>query len=218
MCACVGDEENCCLVAPYLYKFIQTPIFISENTADSYQVFTQGRSPDKMTPDTKSYIEYLLNILATSLKQQVMRGKKAKSDGLFAPACLAHAIPWNGNKAATVNGKNLQMMFGDWYFGRGGIQGSYMEVDNSTSIAKLQCCESKRGTNALAEAIQRRLRQLRKVGEVQAQEEADAIASAQLRQCEVPGHEPVAKSTKSALGTVLAVSSRRPLLLLRLPK
>ena len=37
--------DACCAAPPTLYRFIDTPLFVSENTADSYQVFVQGQAP-----------------------------------------------------------------------------------------------------------------------------------------------------------------------------
>ena len=93
--ACPPDEiTKCCNSVPYFYPFMKTPTFISENTADSYQVYVQGRCPQAMTANVQKYVLYLRSILAGSMLERVVEGSKSKQDGLFAlPAWL---MVWHG--------------------------------------------------------------------------------------------------------------------------
>ncbi len=133
------SAERCCTLVPYYYPYIKTPTFVSENTADSYQVFAQGLCPHAETPQVEAYVGYLHDILAGSMTQQVVHGNKVAQDGIFAPACLAHCMTWTGNKAATVRGKSLGQAFGDWYMGRD-KPGASMYFDNSTDTQQLLAC------------------------------------------------------------------------------
>ena len=134
---CANNAEKCCQSVPYIYPYLKTPIFVSENSADSYQCFTQGRCPHSMTKDVEDYVLYLRNLLTMSMGKKVVNGGKKDQDGLFAPACLAHAMHWNDSPDATVEGKNLQQAFGDWYFKRGE---NHFYLNNSTSVKDLLSC------------------------------------------------------------------------------
>ena len=131
----------CCALPPYIYPYIQTPMFVSENTADAYQVFEQGQCPRSKTEKTKEYIDYLRNILVSSMNKVIVRGSKRSQDGVFAPACLRHCMYWTAeeNMAATIRGKSLQQAFGDWYYERGS-PGSFMYLNNSSDPRQLLSC------------------------------------------------------------------------------
>lgn len=117
------------------YRFIDTPIFVSEDTADSYQVFTGNGCPRSNSAMVNDYVQYLRAQLAGSLTEQIIvNGKPA--NGLFAPACLRHCMEWV-EKTADINGRTHAQAFGDWYFGRGG---SSTSLNNSTDPATLLAC------------------------------------------------------------------------------
>ena len=80
---------------PIFFEYIKTPIFVSENTADKYQVEAQGGMPNTpglpcvatpmlllcrfaapLTTGCREarYIDYLRNILAGSLSTEVLSG------------------------------------------------------------------------------------------------------------------------------------------------
>ena len=71
-------------------------MFVSENTADAYQVFRQGLCPTSFDRNAEAYIDYLRGILAGSLEKVIVHGGKVKQDGLFAPACLKHLPTLSG--------------------------------------------------------------------------------------------------------------------------
>eukprot|EP00937_MAST-01D_sp_MAST-1D-sp2_P000899 g899.t1 len=138
---CLADDpaatQLACGEPPRYYPYITTPTFVSENTADSYQVFVQGECPQDQQPEPEAFVAYLRDVLAGSLHETVVQGRKAATDGLFAPACLAHCLAWNGADAPTVGGKTHQQAMGDWYHGR---TGSHMLINDDASIGTLLSC------------------------------------------------------------------------------
>jgi hypothetical protein len=60
-----GGAAACCSMLPIYYQYVKTPIYVSENTADKYQVEVQGGMPDNVP--LQGYVTYLRNILAGSL-------------------------------------------------------------------------------------------------------------------------------------------------------
>eukprot|EP00947_MAST-08B_sp_MAST-8B-sp1_P004576 g4576.t1 len=140
-----GEEGNsggslCCALVPYFYPFIKTPLFVSEDTADSYQVYTQGECPRLKTKAVFRYVAYLRAVLAGDLHDRVARGTKRAQDGLFAPACLRHCMLWADPARGLVNGRTHQQAFGDWYFGRTPSGSTNMNLDNSTDSKALLSC------------------------------------------------------------------------------
>jgi hypothetical protein len=138
---CAGQlhgQASCCNTPVVLYDYIKTPIYVSENTADGYQVEVQGGMPNKHTAKEAAYIDYLRGILAGSLSSAVANGKRKSQNGLFAPACLNHCMPWN--EGPTVGGRNHAQSFGDWYFGRHG-HGPAMRLDNNSNAADIVQCK-----------------------------------------------------------------------------
>ena len=142
-----------CSTPPRFYPFTTTPMFVSENTADSYQVFVQGGCPQSEEPEAVAFVQYLRGILAGSLHSNVVQGAKAATDGLFAPACLAHCLAWNGDGAPVVDGRTHQQAMGDWYYGRdramrataprggaGEATRSHMHINDDDSIDTLLSC------------------------------------------------------------------------------
>jgi len=115
-----SNPDGCCGAGPYFYPYTKTPMFISQNTMDSYQVVTQGGAS---VYDT-GFISYTQSIIASSLSKSVKQG-----DGMFASACLNHCMPWSDD--ITVDGLNHFQAFGNWYFGR--TPGSNVHLDNSTT-------------------------------------------------------------------------------------
>jgi hypothetical protein len=132
-------NEKCCFLPPYLYPYIKSPMFISENTVDSYQVFTQKGCPEENTESVKNYVLYAREQMVQNMYTTVVIGPKVHQDGLFAPACLKHCVRWTGNSYATVRGKTLQQALGDWYLERDG--GASMYISNNSSPHQLLSCK-----------------------------------------------------------------------------
>ena len=135
---------------PRFYPYTTTPMYISENTADSYQVFVQGQCPSSQAAGPVSFVKYLRGILAGSLHSNVIKGKKTATDGLYAPACLAHCLAWDkaqdGKKAPTISGKTHQQAMGDWYFGRG--MQHFLINDDDSADTLLSCTDQISGVGA----------------------------------------------------------------------
>ena len=138
MAADPSAGQALCGEPPRFYPFVRTPLFVSENTADSYQVFVQGGCPQSKDAGPVSFVQYVRGIIGDSLHEKVVAGSKAKTDGLFAPACLAHCLAWNGDNAPTIKGKTHQQAMGDWYFGRG--LKTHMLINDDESIDTLLSC------------------------------------------------------------------------------
>lgn len=148
-----GGQESCCALPEYQYAFSSTRMFVSENTADAYQVFSQGGCPSafgscaaKVTrqPQEAAYWGYVRDHISSTLTKFVVDGPKKDADGVFAPACLMHCMKrWQGSK---VGGRTDAQAFGDWFFKRGGTS---MSLDNSTDAAQL--CECAAAGEALGD-------------------------------------------------------------------
>ena len=54
-----------------MYPYIQTPLFVSENTADSYQIFTGGGCPRKESIEVTKYVLNISAVIKASLESQV---------------------------------------------------------------------------------------------------------------------------------------------------
>ena len=130
-----GGAAECCGMLPIYYQYIKTPIYVSENTADKYQVEAQGGMPNKIGVEEAAYVGYLRSILAGSLSETVLKGPRASQNGMFAPACLEHCMSWNSGP--TVDGKTHAIAFLDWYEGRGRA----MSFDNNSNVASLVSCK-----------------------------------------------------------------------------
>ena len=129
-----------CLSPPYFYPYLQTAIFVSENTLDSYQFYVQGLAPrGDVTPKVIQYARFLHAMLAGSLTKSILDGGgKQAHDGLFSPACLAHCLRFSGAGAPTVRGVAHYEALGNWYFGRAGKP--FRLLDNSTDQKQLLSC------------------------------------------------------------------------------
>lgn len=143
---CAGQKlgpEWCCNSPPLVYAYSSTRMFISENTADSYQIFASGQCPDQSDTcaasvkqsDLTAFWDYIRSTISGSLTELVINNANKSADGLFAPACLQHCMPeWQGVK---VKGKNDQQAFGDWYFRR---TSNNKRIDNTSSPDALCQC------------------------------------------------------------------------------
>jgi len=129
----ITDPLLCGLVE-FFYPYIKTPILVSENIADSYQVGHSGAMPDSASDADKGrFISYFGGQMASTLQQAVLNGPKKDSDGIFAPACYQHCLSWK----TTVSGYKWSDVLGNWYFGR---DGPTQLLDHNTDIHKLTSC------------------------------------------------------------------------------
>eukprot|EP00039_Didymoeca_costata_P012110 m.173147 g.173147 ORF g.173147 m.173147 type:complete len:439 (+) comp15384_c0_seq2:214-1530(+) len=107
------DVASCCGTPPILYKYIESDVFVSQNSADSYQVYVQGAAPQEDTENVTNYVLYVQNAIYNTLRDQVVLGKKNRTDGIFSPACLDHCMPWEGQ---TIYTRTHAEAFNDWFF------------------------------------------------------------------------------------------------------
>lgn len=132
------QNRSYCAAIPLAYPYIDAPLFVSENTADSYQIFAQGGAPRMPSPEVSAYVLNISGVIRGSLTSQIVDGKKSTTDGLFSPACLAHCLKFSGEKAPKVQGLTHQEALGNWYFKRG--KAPYMLLDESTEEKQLLSC------------------------------------------------------------------------------
>lgn len=104
-----GGAVACCGMMPIVFQYIKTPIYVSENTADQYQVETQGGMPATFGAKEAAYVDYLRGILSASLSKTVLHGARNAQNGMFAPACLKHCMAWN--EGPTIDGQTMAMAF-----------------------------------------------------------------------------------------------------------
>lgn len=129
---CQGIGHGCCEKIPYYYPFTKTPMFIAQNTMDSYQIGVQGKGHE-WDKDFNGYLTYVQEIMAGWLTLTAVNGPKSGSDGMFTTACHEHCKTANTawtSSGAIIDGLTGAQAFGDWYFER---TASHMHLDNSSS-------------------------------------------------------------------------------------
>jgi hypothetical protein len=118
---------------PEQYPHIQTSLFVVQNVPDVYQLRMIGNGIDigsageergtqvaaEQTPIRLAYVAYVAAVTGEALYSGVMRGGKARTDGLFAPGCVEHCMGFKAD-SHTLGGLRLQEVVGNWYFGRDG--------------------------------------------------------------------------------------------------
>ena len=152
---CDGQKYGpawCCYMPPLVYAYATTRMFISENTADAYQIFSAGLCPrtehscaaGALEKRHTAYWDYIRDTISASLTVYVLNGPKRQQDGLWAPACLVHCMSrWQGS--VSIAGKTDQQAFDDWYFRRAG---NHLQMDNSSSPSTLCQCAQQAGVGA----------------------------------------------------------------------
>jgi len=121
--ACVAalGRQHCGTADSY-YRFIRTPLFVTQNQCDSNQVFAQQGAPN--SPAAQPYFNYTIARTRESTDQVRTAGAlKPVPDGLFAMACLAHVENTNPGTGVgtTVGGFTLGAALGSWFFGTGAV-------------------------------------------------------------------------------------------------
>lgn len=127
-------NKSYCRSIPQSYKYIKTPIFVTEAASDSYQATHAAEMP-VTKPFNKTQEQFIIHFgdqLRASLIKEVMFGPKNTTDGLFTPACYRHGLPWKSH----VSGITWQQALGNWYFGRAG---KTMLLDPSDDIDLTNC-------------------------------------------------------------------------------
>lgn len=118
---CAADpnaNKSYCNSIPQTYKYIKTPIFVTEAASDKYQVQHAAGMPvtKQLNKTQEQFILHFGDQLRASLIKEVMNGPKNTTDGLFTPACYNHVLSWK----AQVFGISWPQALGNWYFGRPG--------------------------------------------------------------------------------------------------
>jgi hypothetical protein len=138
--ACYANPEVndlLCGSVPYFYPYIKSPILVSENTADEYQVHHAAMMPSTpsflLNRTEKAYILYFAEQMRASLTSEIVKGSKAHQDGVFAPACFKHCFDWT----ETSGNLTWATVLGNWYFGRAGPT---QVIDASQDITQYLTC------------------------------------------------------------------------------
>lgn len=166
---CIADHPSLkgfqCVSPVWTYPYTTTPMFIIQAAVDFEQVFEFSGAPKRevyKNATVASYVDYSHEVQTGSLKKVVVQGDKAKTDGLFSPACLGHTtvqMGWlgesrvktggdgarnpkpfaEGGKNPRVDGQWAAEAFSDWYFGRGS---KHIHLDDNTDIDTLCSCNT----------------------------------------------------------------------------
>jgi len=109
----VVNKADCGTVDTY-FKYLTTPLYISENQFDSNQIFTQLGCPENAT-DTDAFIAYFGQQMRLSIRQVI---QSRRGDGLFLMSCLDHIYNTNISSPTTIYGFEQGPSVVDWFFGR----------------------------------------------------------------------------------------------------
>ena len=105
-----------CQTVNNAYPYIETPLFIAENAADSNQIFSENGCPEKNNPQVVAYINYYIQNMRSSLQQVFnSNNKKPINDGIFLPTCLAHTENTNVGSNTTINHVSVTAALGSWF-------------------------------------------------------------------------------------------------------
>lgn len=115
-----GNKTFCMSIGNY-YQYINTPLFVTENQADSNQIFVQEGCPLVSNATVDAYVEYYIAQMRASVAQVYQHnGNKTdgKQDGLFFPACVGHTENTGLVSSTVVNNTSIQQSLGSWFFDR----------------------------------------------------------------------------------------------------
>ena len=116
--SCVAaNSRSYCSSIEFSYKYIATPLHVSEDLEDSNQLFAQLGAPQNLTdPEVVSFITDFQSRMRAGLSQVIA----SPSNGLWAPACLAHTENLNFEAHTKINsGRDytLRDSLSAWFFG-----------------------------------------------------------------------------------------------------
>jgi len=137
-------HEHMCWDAHYLYKHIDTPIFVSENIFEKNQIESVLKCPNPWENNsTKSFMEWFGDTMVEGLISTVGSERGLlKGDGMFVPGCLEHGNNFCLQNGSIVNGKKMADLLPMWYFEEDPIVAStFQEIDscNKNSETHLPC-------------------------------------------------------------------------------
>jgi len=106
-----SSNTSLCLLAEYVYPFLDIPIFIQKAQTDAWTVANVGIKK----PYSQSEIQYMKN-LASLVRESFV---EASVNTVFSPMCVIHTT-FLGKlfQQVTIQGVSLQQALGDWYFER----------------------------------------------------------------------------------------------------
>ncbi|XP_066301633.1 uncharacterized protein [Branchiostoma lanceolatum] len=119
---CIKDKTEetqwQCYMAQYAYKYVQTPMFITNSGYDYWSLWFiyHLRCHPEQCPEKRDKLEgYHKRIL--SITYQV---RKSEKDGIFLPSCYIHSLTSFGYTWSdyVVSGTNLRDAFYKWYSGK----------------------------------------------------------------------------------------------------
>ena len=110
-------QHHMCWDASYLYKHVETPLFIAENRFDSNQIEQVLHCPKPYhNNSTKTFLKWFGDTMLEGLAATVQSNKgRAKGDGLFTPSCLSHTGNLCLHGGPTVNGKKIADVLPIWF-------------------------------------------------------------------------------------------------------
>ena len=139
-------KRHRCLDVNYLYKFVDTRLFIMQNRLDRYVLESLGaplNATDDYTKD-RFLAWFGDNTIRNVRFESLSKRGKYKGDGLFMPSCLKHAGNFCLHRGPVVNGKILRNILPNWFLEEDPKKSSnFQETDRCNRIQKtsLPCTE-----------------------------------------------------------------------------
>jgi hypothetical protein len=102
-----------CTSVSNLYPFIDTPLHVAENQADSNQIFMELGAPLVNNATVAAYIAYFRSTMTAAVAQ--VYSKNGGGDGLFFPNCLEHTADTTLQSTTTIGGVSYAQSVGAWW-------------------------------------------------------------------------------------------------------
>lgn len=133
-------HKHLCWDAHIHYKYISTPIFVTENRFDQNQINSVLLCPKENNVHTTAFIRDFGGRMEVGLRNTVQSNAgKAKGDGLFSPSCFSHTVDicvQGGPELLSPSGKVVRMMdlFVPWWEQGGSDTFKYQLVDTCSGL------------------------------------------------------------------------------------
>lgn len=119
-------KDNCndlskCLFAPYIYKYIKTPIFVLNSQYDKAVLTGAYRQPCMPPNCSASGLASLIRYEAEFDRQVEPVISSPPTNGYFIDSCYVHCQTFQDDRVWSrnaINGRSIADTFGDWYFKR----------------------------------------------------------------------------------------------------
>jgi hypothetical protein len=113
-CAAAEKPLGRCGVAPILFPYLKTPLFVHQDQSDPVQLKMLGAPKANTSPEAATYATNFATAIRTSL---------AVTSGAFSPNAGDHGIVFKPEFATrTLKGATLRETLGAWYFDRSGAK------------------------------------------------------------------------------------------------